>query len=262
MANRILRLSTLVVISFFGLSIAAAQESQAQPANSGPPPANPFAPSNALPNQPPSPGDEVAPSADPPAPEFSADPVPPDVPAAGLSNEPIPPRRQPRQTAPASPQRPVRGSASDHSGVSLSAVVHKPVAIYDARELVLSGNVPAAKAVLDTLIKRYPTDARVPYLRYILQYYTGQPKEALTSLEHAIALEYYRPVRDYQRFMEPIQGSARIYAERVRQSVARLDSMGKLEIPPFEKIIAPSSEHDGMNKQEKPGTKSEEEASR
>lgn len=270
MANRLLPFPTLVLISLCGISFAAAQNPPEQPAPSNPPPVDQAAPASdpaaptpttAEPTPPP-----VAPNSTPGAPPREpappSQPPPPTTPAPETAPPGAAPPTQPRPpAAPTTPRRPpVRKSASDRAVVPLNAVVHKPVGIYDARQLVLAGNVPVAKKVLDTLNTRYPADARVPYLRYIMQYQAGRPKEALSSLEHAVALEYYRPVGDYRRFMEPIQGAARSYAERVRTSLDRLDSLGKLEVPPFEEVIAPPSQEasqPGKNHEPSPETETE-----
>ena len=52
--------------------------------------------------------------------------------------------------------------------VEIGEVVRNPVRVYEARLLVLMGHKPAATEAIDTLARRFPTDARVPYLRYFL----------------------------------------------------------------------------------------------
>ncbi len=115
--------------------------------------------------------------------------------------------------------------------VEIKNVVRDPIRIYDARLLVLMGHVPAATKALDTLAHRFPTDPRVQYLRFFLLSRSGDKDKALNALQKAVALERLYPMTDYNRFMEPLQGADRFYAERVRRAAAELASAGGLVEP-------------------------------
>lgn len=210
-----------VTIAIVGMTRVSAQEEVPAPPADPAPPAVPAVPGDqeALPL----PGDPVPP-AGPGA-------LPPGPPADSFSAPPPPAREYEEPRYSTRPQRPT---------IELSTVIEEPVSIHEARGLVLSGNMCASLAALDTLASRYPADARVAYLRYFLLARTGQREVALASLERAVAIEYLYPVNDYARFMEPIQGADRYYAERVRRTVRDLDTRGVL-IPPVESevIVAP-----------------------
>lgn len=200
-------------------------------------PAEPVPPPEATPSGEPAPIDPVPP-ADPLAPPDAE--MPPDSPSPPVPN--APPRPAPADAfAPPRYEEP-RRSAYDGPTISLGAVVREPVSIHEARERVLVGDVRGACMALAVLSTRYPTDARVDYLEYIVQWRMGQPAVALAALERAVALEYYYPVGDYSLFMEPIQGSARFYAERVRRSVRELDARDVLVVPPREELLPPPPE--------------------
>ncbi len=158
------------------------------------------------------PGQPLPPAADPsvtqPFPQGSIDPA---------YGAPAPPRVQPQ--------------------IEIKEVVRDPVRIYDARLLVLMGHVPAATKAIDTLAHRFPTDPRVQYLRFYLLSRSGDKDKALNALQKAVALERLYPLTDYNRFMEPIQGPDRFYAERVRRAAAELASAGGLVEPDAEDYL-------------------------
>jgi hypothetical protein len=125
--------------------------------------------------------------------------------------------------------------------IPIGEVVANPVRVYEARLLVLMGHWPAATDAVETLSHRFPTDARVPYLRFFLQSRSGQRDAALDSLRQAISMERLYPIIDYNRFMEPLQGPDRFYAERVRRAAAELASVdGLVEPTPDEVAPAPT----------------------
>lgn len=199
-------------------------------------PAEPVPPPDPAPGSEPAPG-EPAP-VDPLAPTDAA--MPAETPAPPAAD--APPRPAPPDAFPPATYEEPRRSDFEGPSISLGAVVREPVSIHEARERVLTGNVQGACIALAVLSTRYPTDARVDYLEYIVQWRMGQPAVALAALERAVALEYYYPIGDYSLFMEPIQGSARIYAERVRRSVRELDARDVLVIPPREELLPPPPE--------------------
>lgn len=149
-------------------------------------------------------------------------PLPPE----GLPStaQPVVPREfDPAYSAPAPPRV--------QPQVEIREVVRDPIRIYDARLLVLMGHVPAATKALDTLTHRFPSDARVHYLRFYLLSRSGNKDKALSALQKAVALERLYPMTDYNRFMEPLQGPDRFYAERVRRAAAELASVEGLVEP-------------------------------
>ena len=175
------------------------------------------------------PGDQEAlPLPGDPVPPARPEALPPAAPADSFSAPPPPATEYEEPRYSTRPQRPT---------IELSTVIEEPVSIHEARGLVLSGNMCASLAALDTLANRYPADARVAYLRYFLLARTGQREVALASLERAVAIEYLYPVNDYARFMEPIQGADRYYAERVRRTVRDLDTRGVLIAPVESEVI-------------------------
>lgn len=115
--------------------------------------------------------------------------------------------------------------------VELADVVRDPIRIYDARLLVLMGHHSAATKAIETLGNRFPTDARVQYLRFFQLSRSGDKDQALDALQQAIALERLYPMGDYNRFMEPLQGPDRFYAERVRRAAAELSRVDGLVEP-------------------------------
>ena len=200
-------------------------------------PAEPVPPPETAPASEPAPGDPVPP-VDPLAPPNAE--MPADSPAPPAPN--APPRPAPPDAFPPPRYEEPRRSEFEGPTIPLGAVVREPISIHEARERVLTGNVQGACMALTVLSTRYPTDARVDYLEYIVQWRMGQPEVALAALERAVALEYYYPIGDYSLFMEPIQGSARIYAERVRRSVRELDARDVLVVPPREELLPPPPE--------------------
>ena len=77
-------------------------------------------------------------------------------------------------------------------------------------------NPAAAEQIGQILLGRTPDDPRVQYVMFVLRYREGRYDEAFSFLERAVALERATPIRRYDAFMEPIQGRARVYLERVR----------------------------------------------
>ena len=77
-------------------------------------------------------------------------------------------------------------------------------------------NPAAAEEIGQILLGRTPGDPRVQYLMFVLRYREGLHDEAFSFLEQAVVLERADPIRDYNEFMEPIQGRSRVYLERVR----------------------------------------------
>lgn len=159
--------------------------------------------------------------------------------------EGLPPAAPPRQRqpsefdpaygAPAPPRR-------DQPQVEIGDVVRNPIRIYDARLLVLMGHMDAATTALDTLGGRFPTDPRVPYLRFFMFSRTGQHDAALDALQQAVSLERLYPMTDYNRFMEPLQGPGRFYLERVRRATAELSSVDALVEPDPDELFPPAPE--------------------
>ena len=78
-------------------------------------------------------------------------------------------------------------------------------------------NPDAANNIADILYNRTPADPRLNYLMFVLRYREARYDEAFSYLEEAVKLEQARPIRGYGEFMEPIQGRARVYLERVRR---------------------------------------------
>ena len=74
----------------------------------------------------------------------------------------------------------------------------------------------AAEQIADILYNRTPGDPRLNYLMFVLRYREARYDEAFGYLEEAVTLERAAPIRGYGEFMEPIQGRARVYLERVR----------------------------------------------
>jgi hypothetical protein len=182
---------------------------------------------------------EVDPLADPLARPIERQPLPPEAqplpPQPGVVVPPAPGRRvlrQPIDPAYGAPAPPVVQPA-----IPIDDVVRNPIRVYEARLLVLMGHWPAAEEAVQTLSQRFPTDARVPYLRYFLLSRTGQPEAALDALRHGAALERLYPITDYNRFMEPIQGADRFYLERVRRAAAELAALDGLAAPEAEELL-------------------------
>ncbi|MBA3314119.1 MAG: hypothetical protein H0T47_12645 [Planctomycetaceae bacterium] len=149
---------------------------------------------------------------------------------------PLPPDRTPPTARPLPPRNvdPAYGAPTPprvQPQIEIKNVVRDPIRIYDARLLVLMGHQPAATKALKTLDHRFPTDARVQYLRFFLLSRTGQKDKALGALQQAVALERLYPMTDYNRFMEPLQGPDRFYAERVRRAAAELAALDGLVEP-------------------------------
>jgi hypothetical protein len=103
------------------------------------------------------------------------------------------------------------------------------------------GHVPAATKAIDTLGKRFPTDPRVQYLKFYLLSRSGDKEKALGALHKAVALEQLYPLTDYNRFMEPLQGPDRLYAERVRRATAELAAVDGLIKPEAEDYLPKGS---------------------
>ena len=159
-------------------------------------------------------------------------PLPPDgIPPA---SESVTPRTfDPAYSAPAPPRV--------QPQIQIKEVVRDPIRIHDARLLVLMGHVPAATKALETLAHRFPTDPRVHYLRFYLLSRSGDKDKALGALQKAVALESLYPMTDYNRFMEPLQGPDRFYAERVRRAAAELASVDGLVQPNADDYLPKSS---------------------
>jgi len=147
-----------------------------------------------------------------------------------------PPNIDPAYSAPAPPRV--------QPQVEIKEVVRDPIRIYDARLLVLMGHVPAATKALNTLAHRFPTDSRVQYLRFYLLSRSGKKDNALGALQKAVALERLYPMTDYNRFMEPLQGPDRFYAERVRRAAAELASVDGLIEPDAEDYLPKNAEQE------------------
>ena len=160
-------------------------------------------------------------------------PLPPDPDGVG----PIPPRRRPRPILDVDPAYGTPAPPRVQPEIEIGEVVRNPVRIYEARLLVLMGHTPAATDAINILARRFPTDARVPYLRFFLLSRTGQREAALESLRQAVALERLYPMTDYNRFMEPLQGPDRFYAERVRRAAAELAAVDGLVEPDPDELL-------------------------
>jgi len=140
-----------------------------------------------------------------------------------------PPVIDPAYSAPA-PPRP-------RPQIEIDEVVRNPIRIYETRLLVLMGHNVACEQPLEILARRFPTDARVPYLRFFHLSRTGQHDAALDALRQAVEMERLYPVTDYNRFMEPLQGPDRYYLERVRRASAELAAADSLVEPVPEDVL-------------------------
>lgn len=174
--------------------------------------------------------DPVEPPAPPPGEEGAV--PPPGVPQPGQPLPPPPDQRDPGYGVPM-PQ-------GANAVIPIDEIVRNPVRVYEARLLVLMGHAPAAAKAVETLGQRFPTDARVAYLRYFLLMRTGQQEAALESLRQAVALETVYPIGDYNRFMEPIQGPDRFYVERVRRAAAEVAAIDRLAEPEDAELLPPA----------------------
>lgn len=199
----------------------------ANPADDVPPPTNEAVPPNdALPSG----VDRRLPIERQPLPpdaEFS-EPLPADPDAF-----PPPSRRRPvidPAYAPPAPPRP-------QPQIEIGEVVRNPVRVYETRLLVLMNHWPATEEALDVLARRFPTDARVPYLRFFYLSRTAQHDAALDALQKAVAMERLYPMTDYNRFMEPLQGPDRYYLERVRRASAELAAADGLVEPDPDDVL-------------------------
>lgn len=164
-------------------------------------------------------------------------PLPPD---ADFS-EPLP---ADPDAFPAAPRRPVIDPAyappappRPQPQIEVGEVVRNPIRVYETRLLVLMGHWPAVKDATDVLARRFPTDARVPYLRFFHLSRTGDRDAALDALQKAVAMERLYPVTDYNRFMEPLQGPDRYYLERVRRAAAELAAADGLVEPDPDDVL-------------------------
>lgn len=160
--------------------------------------------------------------------------------------QPVPPSDTPSAAQPVRPQTfdPAYGAPAPprvQPQVEIKEVVRDPIRIYDARLLVLMGHVPAATKAIDTLGRRFPTDPRVQYLKFYLLSRSGNKEKALGALQKAVALEGLYPLTDYNRFMEPLQGPDRFYAERVRRATAELAAVDGLVEPEAEDYLPKGS---------------------
>jgi hypothetical protein len=197
-------------------------------------PAEPGAAREPLPEPPTAPLDlnPANPADDPLREPIEREPLAPSV----IPGEPIPPNGTPPAAGSLSPRTPdpaydAPAPPQVQPQIEIRDVVRDPVRIYDARMLVLMGHQPGATKALKTLEHRFPTDARVQYLKFFLLSRVGDKDKALGALQKAVALERLYPMTDYNRFMEPLQGADRFYAERVRRAASELASVDGLVAP-------------------------------
>ena len=179
---------------------------------------------------------------DPRVPVDPIDPRDPRLPSAvpGVAPGAVSPAPGAVDPGYARPVRPRREVRDETPRISLDAVVRNPVRIYDARLMAMTGDWTGATDATDVLLRRFPTDPRVPYLRYFVFARSGQHDLALNALRSAITLEETTPVRDYGRFLEPFQGADRFYLERVRRAAGELDTLGSLTIEPADDLANPA----------------------